>query len=204
MAQAVAQACLIVAALATWIRVAWCIAGFVRMFRNHSRAKVSHWGLVQLAVVPEAYLLGIAALFLWSNREPLAPTLAALAFPCLGALLSVAGLAVSIWTFVSFPSIETGHYVANGQQLVLRGPYAWVRHPTYLGVLLLWFGLAVAYRSVAILLVACVYTAIYEVYARREENMMFAAFGEAYDHYCSRVGRLLPKSWRPFRSKSAA
>ena len=204
MAQAILQACLSVAALATWIRVVWCIAGFVRMFRNHARAEVSHWGLVQLAVVPEAYLLGIAALFLWSKPEPVAPTTVALASACLGALLSVAGLAISIWTFVSFPSIGTGHYVAKGQQLVLRGPYAWLRHPTYLGVLLLWFGLAVAYRSIAVLLVACFYTAIYEVYARREEIMMSAAFGEAYDHYCSRVGRLLPRSWHPFRSKSVA
>lgn len=197
MTRTILQACLSVAALATWIRVVWCIAGFVRMFRNHAHAQVSHWGLVQLAVVPEAYLLGISALFLWP--EPVAPTSTALAFACLGALLSVSGLAVSVWTFSSFPSIGTGHYVAKGQELVRRGPYAWVRHPTYLGVLLLWFGLAAAYRSSAVLLVACFYTAIYEAYARREEIMMSAAFGEAYDDYCARVGRLLPGNRHPFR-----
>jgi protein-S-isoprenylcysteine O-methyltransferase Ste14 len=200
MAGAILQVCLGVAALATWIRVVWCIAGFVRMFRNHARAEVSHWGLVQAAVVPEAYLLGIAALFLWS--EPAAPTAAALAFACLGALLSVAELAISVWTFLSFPSIGTGHYVAKGQALVLQGPYAWVRHPTYLGVLLLWFGLAVAYRSIAALLVACFYTAIYAVYARREETMMSAAFGEVYDDYCDRVGRLVPRNWPPSRGRA--
>lgn len=202
MSEAILHVCLSVAAGAAWIRVIWCIAGFVRMFRNHARAEVSQWGLVQLAVVPEAYLLGLAAVLLWSI--PASSTSGALAFGCIGALLSVAGLAISVWTFLSFPSIETGHYVAKGHQLVLRGPYAWVRHPTYLGVLLLWFGLAFAYRSISVLVLACFYAAIYEVYARREEIMMSAAFGEAYDHYCSRVGRLVPRSWRPFASESTA
>jgi protein-S-isoprenylcysteine O-methyltransferase Ste14 len=194
-----------VAAFATFIRVVWCVAGFLRMFRNHSRAKVSNWGLVQLVVVPEAYLLGLAGLLLWllpGQGGTLAPLEFASAL--LGAALSGAGLLVSVWTFLAFPSIGTGHYVAEGQVLVSRGPYAWVRHPSYLGVLLLWFGLGIAFRSLPVMVAAAFYSVVYQLYARREEEMMLAAFGEAYTRYCAQVGRFLPRSLYPFQPESAA
>jgi protein-S-isoprenylcysteine O-methyltransferase Ste14 len=198
------NALLAVAAFATFIRVAWCVAGFLRMFSNHRRSKVSNWGLIQLVVVPEAYLLGLAGLLLWlplDRGSTVTPF--QLASGVLGSALSGAGLLVSVWTFFAFPSIGTGHYVAEGQLLVSRGPYAWVRHPTYLGVLLLWFGLAIAFRSLPVLLAAAFYSVVYHLYARREEEMMSTAFGDAYVRYCAQVGRFLPRSLHPFRPESA-
>ena len=205
MGNAIFNALLGFAAFATFIRVAWCVAGFLRMFGNHARAKVSKWGLVQLVVVPEAYLLGLAGLLLWMplDRGGTATPLE-FASGLLGAALSAAGLLVSVWTFLAFPSIGTGHYVAEGQVLVSRGPYAWVRHPTYLGVLLLWFGLGIAFRSLPVLLAAAFYGVVYELYARREEEMMSATFGDAYIRYCALVGRFLPRSRHPFQPESAA
>ena len=193
------------AAFATFVRVAWCVAGFLRMFGNHARAKVSNWGLVQVLVVPEAYLLGLAGLLLWLplERSSTATTFE-FASAFLGAVLSAAGLLVSVWTFLAFPSIGTGHYVAEGQAIVSHGPYGWVRHPTYLGVLLLWFGLGVAFLSPTVLLAAAFYGVIYQLYARREEQMMSAAFGDAYVRYCAQVGRFLPRSLRAFQPESAA
>ena len=193
-----------VAAFATFIRVGWCVAGFLRMFGNHARARISNWGLVQLLVVPEAYLLGLAGLLLWLQLDGGGTaTPFALASALLGAALSGAGLLVSVWTFVAFPSIGTGHYVSEGQVLVSRGPFAWVRHPTYLGVLMLWFGLGIAFRSLPVLLAAVFYGVVYQRYARHEEEMMAAAFGDAYITYCTQVGRFLPRSLRPFRAESA-
>ena len=196
---------LCVAVFATFIRLAWCVAGFLRMFGNHARARVSNWGLVQLLVVPEAYLLGLAGLLLWLSLERGGTaTPFELAFAAFGATLSVTGLLVSVWTFFAFPSIGTGHYVAVDQAIVSRGPYAWVRHPTYLGVVLLWFGLGIAFLSLPVLMAAAFYSVVYQLYARREEQMMSAAFGETYVLYCAQVGRFLPRSLRPFQSESAA
>ncbi len=205
MENAIFHALLGVAVFATFIRVAWCVAGFLRMFSNHARAKVSNWGLVQLLVVPEAYLLALAGLLLWLplDRGGTA-TPFELASALLGAALSGAGLLVSVWTFLAFPSIGTGHYVAERQVLVSSGPYAWVRHPTYLGVLSLWFGLGIGFRSLPVLLAAAFYAVVYQLYARREEEMMSAAFGDAYIRYCAQVGRFLPISLHPFQPESAA
>jgi protein-S-isoprenylcysteine O-methyltransferase Ste14 len=170
------------------------------MFSNHARAKVSNWGLVQLLVVPEAYLLGLAGLLLWLALDRAGTTTPSeLVSALVGAALSGAGLLVSVWTFLAFPSIGTGHYVAEGQVLVSRGPYAWVRHPTYLGVLLLWFGLAISFRSFPVLVTSVFYAAVYQRYARREEQMMSAAFGDAYSRYCAQVGRFLPRTLHPFQ-----
>jgi len=201
MANVILVAALVTASWSALLRVAWCVVGFVRMFRNHSRAAVSKWGWVQVAVVPEAYILGAAALVLWLRaNNGGAPTAAGLSCAIAGAGLSVSGVLVSVWTFLTFPTIGTGHYISEGQTIVIKGPYAWVRHPTYLGVLLLWFGLGLAYRTIPLLVLASCYALIYQVYARAEEEMLTASFGEPYRNYCSRVGRFLPRSLQPFRA----
>jgi protein-S-isoprenylcysteine O-methyltransferase Ste14 len=83
--------------------------------------------------------------------------------------------------------------VLKEQSVVETGPYGWVRHPIYLGVFLIWLALALAFRSVATLLLTVVYVIpAYLVYIRSEEEMMAGAYGAAYADYCRRVGRLFP------------
>ncbi len=188
------------------LRCLWCLVGLIRLFPNHARADRSEWGWLQLAIAPEAYVLSAAAVALGMQRDAALADASLVAVTCAraGAASSLAGLAVSVWTFVTFPTIGTGHYVANDQIVISRGPYGWVRHPTYLGVLLLWFGLGLAYRDVFVLALAAGVGALYALYARSEERMMLAAFGDVYSSYRSCVGSFLPKSLRPFRARATA
>ncbi len=112
----------------------------------------------------------------------------------LGALRNYVGLGLSVWSFLSLPTVSVGPYVLKEQPVVETGPYGWVRHPIYLGVLLIWLALAFAFRSVVTLLLTVAYVMpIYVVYIRSEEEMMAEAYGAAYADYCRRVGRLLPR-----------
>jgi protein-S-isoprenylcysteine O-methyltransferase Ste14 len=64
----------------------------------------------------------------------------------------------------------------------------------YLGIILLWFGIAVAYQSGALFGLAAVYVvpALW-LYIREEERMMLSEFGAPFEEYMRRVGRLLPR-----------
>ncbi len=75
---------------------------------------------------------------------------------------------------------------------VVRGPYRWVRHPWYLGaILLLW-----SRRDISMdgLLLNVLWTAWICVGARLEERDLLREFGPAYDKYRRLVPMLIP--WR--------
>jgi len=128
------------------------------------------------------------------------PTLAALA----GAALVLLGWAVVIWTFLSWPSIFTGHGILAEHRLVTEGAYGVVRHPVYLGAFLIWFGLAVAYLNATVFLIALLYVVpAYLVYIASEEQMMVGSFGETYREYTRTVPRLIPRMRSARRARAA-
>ena len=79
------------------------------------------------------------------------------------------------------------------QTLVTRGAYAVVRHPIYAGAFLIWFGLAAAYASVAVLGLTALYVVpAYVLNIRGEEQMMLSRYGRDYREYQQRVGAFVP------------
>jgi protein-S-isoprenylcysteine O-methyltransferase Ste14 len=87
--------------------------------------------------------------------------------------------------------------VLESHELVQTGPFALVRHPIYSALLglLLATGLAL---STALLtgLAAAIYLAGTYWRATREEALLRAHFGAAYDDYAQRVPRLFPRLWK--------
>lgn len=73
--------------------------------------------------------------------------------------------------------------------LMTGGPYAFSRHPMYLGELALWLGSAVLYGSPAILVGFVVLFAVMRRLAVREDRALEAKFGDAYRRYKARVPR---------------
>ena len=140
-------------------------------------------------------LPAIIALWLFFNdgtapRYPFARVLCAL----LGAGLALGGLALTIWSWLSLPSVGTGHYLLDGQSLITSGAYGLVRHTIYAGAFLIWFGLAAAYTSGVVLLLTLLYVIpAYVVNTRGEEQMMSSRYGDEYREYQRQVGALMPR-----------
>jgi protein-S-isoprenylcysteine O-methyltransferase Ste14 len=88
--------------------------------------------------------------------------------------------------FVSVVALQPGH------SLHTRGFYAVVRHPSYLGIVLMDLGFAGVFRStVALLLMPMVFW----MFKRRmdvEEAFMVESFGAEYRAYMAHTARLLP------------
>jgi protein-S-isoprenylcysteine O-methyltransferase Ste14 len=173
------------------IRVAWVVLGHLRTFLNRHRRVRWRLSTIELVTLPEPLIL--ATMAVRSGSFASRPGVSGLvAIPAVAA--SVAGLAVSLWAFASFPQIGTGHYIDSGQRIVSRGIYRWIRHPIYLGVFLVWIGFALGCQSLAAGTAIAVYVLpAYLLYIRAEEEMMSSHFGDEYARYCERAGALLPR-----------
>lgn len=79
-------------------------------------------------------------------------------------------------------------------QLVISGPYQWVRHPLYTTGLLLIFSLGViAGNWVFILLGLISLLLIRFLVISKEEEHLIEKFGEQYKNYKPKTGTLLPR-----------
>jgi protein-S-isoprenylcysteine O-methyltransferase Ste14 len=86
--------------------------------------------------------------------------------------------------------------VRNDGQLVTSGPFALVRNPIYLAYLILLIATCLAYGHVRNLVYAVpVYLLGAALRILREERVLRAHFGAAYDDYARRIKRLIPFIW---------
>jgi protein-S-isoprenylcysteine O-methyltransferase Ste14 len=111
----------------------------------------------------------------------------------LAAALTFAGIAFAIWARVRI----AGNWSADvtlkrDHQLIVDGPYAFVRHPIYTGVLLGLFGTALVVGEWRGLLAVVLAAAAFWRKLGIEEAVMRRQFGEAYVHYAERVPSLIP------------
>ena len=107
------------------------------------------------------------------------------------------GLAVRIWAIrVLGSSFRMTVEVDAGQQVTDSGPYRWVRHPSYSGILLITTGLGLAYGnwlSLALLLVLPAAATIRRIFV--EEAVLVSVLGQPYVDYRTRTKRLVPRVW---------
>jgi protein-S-isoprenylcysteine O-methyltransferase Ste14 len=83
--------------------------------------------------------------------------------------------------------------VRSAHALVERGPYAVVRHPISLAIILLATGTLLAHPSVATACLAGGLTAGLGLRIRLEERLLRRTLGDAYERYAARVPALVPR-----------
>ena len=112
----------------------------------------------------------------------------------LGIALLLLGVALrwyAIWVLGRFFTREVA--VRAGQTVVRSGPYRFVRHPSYSGLLLILLGLGLALgnaASVAIILAGAGVGLAYRV--RVEERALCQALGQPYIDYMRQTSRFIP------------
>jgi protein-S-isoprenylcysteine O-methyltransferase Ste14 len=105
---------------------------------------------------------------------------------------------------VSFVFIGAGFWlIASGWRvlyeaqrsrcLATTGPYAYVRHPQYLGFVLVMFGFLLQWPTLLTLTMFPVLTVMYACLARQEERNTLQQFGDEYCRYMVSVPAFIPK-----------
>jgi protein-S-isoprenylcysteine O-methyltransferase len=99
--------------------------------------------------------------------------------------------AYAIWRLGRFFTVNVT--IAADHQLVDSGPYRLIRHPSYTGALLAFFGIALTLGNWLSLLV--VMLPVFAVFVYRmnvEERALTAGLGDNYRAYIARTKRLVP------------
>lgn len=173
---------------ASWLAfvIAWAVLAIV--FGGGIRRRYSP------TAVASRLLLG-AALLLWvwfADPVPLERMqTASVRFAAAGAVLSVVGVAFAIWARVALGrNWGMPMTIHEDPELVTSGPYRYVRHPIYTGVIALMVGTALIYP---IALIPCAVVIVYTlISALCEERDMRQKFPEAYREYRERSKMLIP------------
>ena len=77
--------------------------------------------------------------------------------------------------------------------LATTGPYAFVRHPQYVGFVSIMFGFLLQWPTLITLIMFPILVYMYAQLARREERDVIAEFGQEYTRYASRTPAFFPR-----------
>jgi protein-S-isoprenylcysteine O-methyltransferase Ste14 len=165
-----------------------------RTRRNRGGRRAERWSL---AVVVVCVVVGVVAgiqLASWSGGS-----VGAAAWPLfiVGLVLMAAGLTIRQWAILTLgPFFTVDVRIHPNQTVVDRGPYRWVRHPSYSGLVLFFVGLGLALSNWASLVVlAALPAAGLLVRIRSEERALLTSLGDDYRRYAARRRRLFPGIW---------
>jgi protein-S-isoprenylcysteine O-methyltransferase Ste14 len=89
------------------------------------------------------------------------------------------------------------HGAAQHDRVATDGPYAWLRHPQYLGFLLVMSGWLLQWPTIPTLVMFPILACVYARLARSEEREVAAAFGSQWTAYAAQVHPYRPH--RPSR-----
>ena len=167
----------------------WWLAsyGVKRVVRRESvLSRAAHY--VPLAVA--AVLLGMHTVPGWLGQRWIARSWALF---LTGATLVLLGLLFSVWARIVLGGNWSGAVTLKQHHEIVRtGPYRWIRHPIYTGLILAFLGSAVArgeWRGV--LAVVIVFLALWRK-LRLEERWLADSFGAVYAEYRRHSWALIP------------
>jgi protein-S-isoprenylcysteine O-methyltransferase Ste14 len=134
-----------------------------------------------------------AAIALAAVTASRAPRIAG-AYRAAGVTVIWLGLAIRVWAIAALGrAFRTTVEVDPGQAVVDTGPYRWVRHPSYSGLLLIVTGCGLAsgsWLAIAICPVLPLPALLFRV--RVEEAELVGVLGDRYRAYQARTKRLIP------------
>ena len=175
----------LIATLSCWsaFDVVW-IGGAIRSRGEGFGARGARiWAVAALLALVEAFAPFWKALTISSLPLRLA------GLPVLGV-----GTVVAIWSRLTLGAMWSSvPEVRSARTLCTTGPYRYVRHPIYAGVLGMVLGTSLVAGFGPWILVSAAFTAMVAARIPKEETVLAEAFGARFDRYADTVPRLLPR-----------
>lgn len=110
-----------------------------------------------------------------------------------GAALAIAGVLLCFWARLILGANWSARVtIKQDHELVRRGPYAFVRHPIYTGLLTAMLGTALVYGFARCFVGVLLFAVALWLKSQMEEQFMIQQFGEQYAQYRQRTRALVP------------
>jgi protein-S-isoprenylcysteine O-methyltransferase Ste14 len=150
---------------------------------------------VPAMLLASAFFLALAALGWRPLPIQLSPSLRTIAL-ALGCPLLIGGLSLYLWGLLSLrgmfaPSSGFAARIQAARKLITSGPYALVRHPMYLGVIMATIGILFLYRTWIGQVFSITMFGL-NIRARREERLLADEFEVMWEGYAFRVPMWFP------------
>jgi len=114
-----------------------------------------------------------------------------------GVAITTVGVAVAIWARYCIGEYWSARVtLKEGHRLIRAGPYGFVRHPIYTGMLVGAVGRALTQGEWRGIVATALLLVTHSRKALREEAMLTQEFGDEYAAYRRGTGFLLPRLWR--------
>jgi len=144
-------------------------------------------------------LMAVGAYLIFSQGAAVSPLARrflphTLAVAFIGLVLTAAGLGLAVWARLHLgENWSASVTIKEGHDLIRSGPYAYLRHPIYSGILLALLGTVVALGEWRGLIGFCVILISLIIKAKREEAWLAREFGGSWQEHHRHAGFLLPK-----------
>jgi protein-S-isoprenylcysteine O-methyltransferase Ste14 len=149
-------------------------------------------------VVVAGVFLALMAAWLIGNYAP-STVAGADTWPVLvaGVAFILVGSGLRVWAVATLGRFFRREVtILEGQAIVRRGPYRLIRHPAYLGTIIVVFGLGLAIGGwIGAVVAAAVAVAGHVPRIRVEEAALADAFADHYRDYAEATARLVPGVW---------
>ena len=181
---------LFVSVVILWVLSELVGGGIIPMVRRRGREVTTNDSRSNLVLRASLFVSIIIAVFLAVNNTAMLPRWVFY----FGIFLMIIGIIVRQWaifTLGRFFTLTVG--IQKNQKVVDYGPYRFIRHPSYLGLLIVLLGIGVALQSWEGVLAIMVISGLaigYRIHI--EEKVMVLELGDDYVQYMKRTRRLIP------------
>lgn len=111
----------------------------------------------------------------------------------IGTAVCMLGLLVTLWARWTLAGNWSSDVTfKQGHELIRTGPYRFVRHPIYTGLLLMWLGTAIDVGQLRCWLSLLLATTGFWIKLSQEERLLLRHFPESYPVYRQQVKALIP------------
>lgn len=178
-----------------YLALLFCLSEFILMLTRRSKKRVRKvkkdkmslllfWIVISISITIGFFKANYS---LWSDFNS--------SIALLGLIIFATGVAIR-WTAILQLSKEftVDVAVSKKHQLHTTGMYKYVRHPSYLGLLLICLGLSIAMNSIISLLIVSLpilFVTLYRI--QIEESILRVEFGQVYENYMQTTHRIIPK-----------
>lgn len=180
-----------------WI-IIWCwiiflVWWYASALRVKAVTKRQSWSDSLAYRIP--VLLGTVFLFVQRLPKPLNHPITSITdgMCWTGAVICIVGVMVAIWARITL----AGNWSSNitfkkDHELIRTGPYRFVRHPIYTGMLLMALGLTLDVAALRCWIGLALYFIGFWIKLREEEKVMLTHFPDQYPAYRQQVKALVP------------